>query len=132
VGRTYARAHTLAEQAEQISQPEYLRELFYGQWIFHRVRGEHRLALALAEQMEKIGETRNNVTLQMVGRRTTGTQAGDYLVSGPGWKGTVPSGMTQIVAPNDTVLLIGRTLVESDSDLPDAYALARQIQVTAL
>jgi hypothetical protein len=40
--------------------------------------------------------------------------------------------MTQIVAPNDTVLLIGRTLVESDSDLPDAYALARQIQVTAL
>ncbi|HEY3679053.1 MAG TPA: AAA family ATPase, partial [Bradyrhizobium sp.] len=73
VGRTYARAHTLAEQAEQISQPEYLRELFYGQWIFHRVRGEHRLALTLAEQMEKIGETRNNVTLQMVGRRTTGT-----------------------------------------------------------
>jgi class 3 adenylate cyclase/tetratricopeptide (TPR) repeat protein len=73
VGQTYARARTLAEQAEQISQPEYLRELFYGQWIFHRVRGEHRLALALAEQMEKIGEARNNATLQMVGRRTSGS-----------------------------------------------------------
>ena len=72
VGRTYARARTLAEQAEQISQPEYLRGLFYGQWIFHRVRGEHVLALTLAEQMEKIGEARNNVTLQLVGRRTSG------------------------------------------------------------
>jgi hypothetical protein len=67
-----------------------------------------------------------------VGRRTTGTQAGDYLVSGPGWKGKVPNGMMQIVAPNNTVLLIGRTLVESDSDLAAAYALAKQIQLTPL
>lgn len=67
-----------------------------------------------------------------VGRRTTGTQAGDYLISGPGWKGTVPNGMTQIVAPNNTVLLIGRTLVESDSDLAAAYAQAKRIQLTPL
>ena len=68
-----------------------------------------------------------------VGRRTTGTQAGDYLISGPGWKGTVPNGVTQqIVAPDNTVLVIGRTLVESDSDLVTAYGLARQIQVTPL
>ena len=65
-----------------------------------------------------------------VGRRTTGTQAGEYLITGPGWKGTVPSGMTQIGAPDDTVLLIGRTLVKSNSDLAAAYALAEQIQVT--
>jgi hypothetical protein len=67
-----------------------------------------------------------------VGRRTTGTQAGDYLISGPGWNGKVPTGMTQIVAPNNTVLLIGRTLVESDSDLAAAYALAKQIQLNPL
>ena len=67
-----------------------------------------------------------------VGRRTTGTQAGEYLISGPGWKGTVPSGMTQIGAPDDTVFLIGRTLVESDSDLATAYALAEQIRLTPL
>lgn len=67
-----------------------------------------------------------------VGRRTTGTGAGEYLISGPGWKGTVPNGMTQIVAPDNTVLLIGRTLVESDADVAAAYALARQIQVTPL
>ena len=68
-----------------------------------------------------------------VGRRTTGTQAGDYLISGPGWHGSVPAGVTQqIAAPNNTVLLIGRTLVESDRDLATAYGLAMQIQVTSL
>ncbi len=29
-----------------------------------------------------------------VGTRTTGTKEGDYLMSGPGWKGTVPQAMT--------------------------------------
>jgi hypothetical protein len=68
-----------------------------------------------------------------VGRRTTGMQAGDYLISGPGWQGAVPHGVTkQIVAPDNTVSVIGRTLVESDSDLATAYGLARQIQVTPL
>jgi hypothetical protein len=67
-----------------------------------------------------------------VGRRTTGTAAGDYLISGPGWPGTVPAGVKQIVAPDNTVLLIGRTLVASDSDFAAAYGLAKQIQVTPL
>ncbi len=67
-----------------------------------------------------------------VGRRTTGTEAGDYLISGPGWKGKVPAGVKQIVSPDNTVALIGRTLVYSDSDLATAYGLAKQIQVTPL
>jgi hypothetical protein len=67
-----------------------------------------------------------------VGTRTTGTQAGDYLITGPGWKGQVPRGMTQISSPNDSVLVIGRVLVCSDSDLPTAYNLAKQIQLTPL
>ncbi|PKN88490.1 MAG: hypothetical protein CVU46_00985, partial [Chloroflexi bacterium HGW-Chloroflexi-8] len=67
-----------------------------------------------------------------VGKRATGTQAGDYLVSGPGWNGQLPSGMTQISSPNNSVLVFGRVLVESDSDLSTAYALAKQIQLTSL
>ena len=67
-----------------------------------------------------------------VGTRTTGTEAGDYLMSGPGWKGTVPQGMKQIASPNKSVLVIGRVFVESDSDLPTAYGLAKQIQLTPL
>ena len=65
-----------------------------------------------------------------VGRRTAGTHAGDYLISGPDWKGALPSGLTQIVAPNNSVLVIGRVLVERDDDLSTAYGLAKQIQLT--
>ncbi|MHB8600210.1 MAG: DUF1254 domain-containing protein [Ktedonobacteraceae bacterium] len=67
-----------------------------------------------------------------VGKRTTGTEAGDYLLSGPGWKGAVSQGMTQIASPHNSVLVIGRVFVESDRDLSTAYGLAKQIQVTEL
>src|SRR6185312_14501639 len=67
-----------------------------------------------------------------VGKRTTGTEAGDYLMSGPGWKGTETPGMTPIASPHNAVLVIGRVLVESDNDLSTAYGLAKQIQLTPL
>ena len=67
-----------------------------------------------------------------VGRRVTGTNAGNFLISGPGWKGTVPSGATQVASPNNSVFVIGRVLVESNSDLGTAYGLAKQIQLTPL
>jgi hypothetical protein len=73
-----------------------------------------------------------NTNFAYVGKRTTGTQAGDYLITGPGWKGQAPSGITQISSPNNAVLVFGRVLVESDSDLPTAYALSKQIQLTPL
>jgi hypothetical protein len=64
-----------------------------------------------------------------VGKRTTGTAAGEYLLTGPGWTGTVPEGMTRISSPNRSVLAIGRVFVENDSDLPTAYGLAKQIRL---
>jgi len=67
-----------------------------------------------------------------VGTRTTGPQAGDYLIAGLGWKGQVPSGMTRISSPTNSVLVIGRVLVKSDSDLSTAYELSKQIQLTPL
>ena len=67
-----------------------------------------------------------------VGKRTTGTEAGDYLISGPRWKRTVSRGMAQIASPNNSVLVLGRVFVESESDLPTAYGLAKQIQLTPL
>jgi hypothetical protein len=67
-----------------------------------------------------------------VGTRTTGTEAGDYLISGPAWKGTVSQGMTPIAAPHNVALVIGRVFVESERDLPTAYGLAKQIQLTPL
>lgn len=67
-----------------------------------------------------------------VGTRTTGTRAGDYIVAGPDWKGqlALPARTTRITSPGNQVLVIGRVLVYSDSDLPNAYSLAKQIQLT--
>ena len=67
-----------------------------------------------------------------VGKRATGTQAGDFLITGPGWKGTVPQGIKQISSPHNSVLVMGRALVENESDVATVYALTKQIQLTAL
>lgn len=73
-----------------------------------------------------------NTVFAYVGTRTTGSREGDYLVVGPRWKGTAPQGMARISSPNDSVLVFGRVLVTSDSDLPTAYALSKQIQLVPL
>jgi hypothetical protein len=73
-----------------------------------------------------------DVDFAYVGTRTTGTHAGDYLITGPAWQGSVPQGMRQISSPNNSVLVIGRILVYSDSDLPIAYNLATRIQLAAI
>ncbi len=67
-----------------------------------------------------------------VGTRATGTNAGDYLITGPNWQGTIPNGMKRISSTNNSVLVIGRVLVFSDSDIHTAYTLAKQIQLTPL
>lgn len=74
----------------------------------------------------------DNTNFAYVGKRATGTQAGDYLVSGPGWEGQVPGGMPRISSPNNSVLVFGRVLVFGDSDLPAAHALSKQIQLAPL
>jgi hypothetical protein len=73
-----------------------------------------------------------NTNFAYVGTRTTGTQAGDYLISGPGWKGQAPGGMKPIASPKNSVLIIGRVLVENDSDVAAANDLSKQIQLTPL
>ena len=73
-----------------------------------------------------------NIDFAYVGTRETGTQAGDYLITGPGWKGQVPNGMKQVSSQDNSVLVVGRILVYSDSDLSTAYDLAKQIQLSPL
>jgi hypothetical protein len=73
-----------------------------------------------------------NINFVYVGKRTTGTKAGDYLITGPNWKRAVPQGMSQISSPNNSVMVIGRVFVENDGDLSTAYELAKQMQLTPL
>jgi len=74
----------------------------------------------------------DNTNFAYVGKRTTGTNAGDYLIIGPGWKGELPISIKQISSPTKSVIVVGRILVESESDLPTAYELTKQIQLTPL
>ena len=71
-----------------------------------------------------------NTAFAYVGTRATGTRAGDYLITGVKWQGAVPRGMTRISSPNNSVLVLGRVLVNDDSDVAIAYGLAKQIQLT--
>jgi hypothetical protein len=52
-----------------------------------------------------------DVDFAYVGTRITGTQAGDYLITGLGWRGSVPQGVKQISSPNNSLLVLGRVLV---------------------
>jgi class 3 adenylate cyclase/predicted ATPase len=64
VGDTLARARALAERFDR---PDRLVPLLYFQWGFHSVRAEHELAVFLAEQMEKLGETRKDQATLLMG-----------------------------------------------------------------
>jgi len=67
-----------------------------------------------------------------VGTRTTGTDAGDFLLCERTWAGSVPDGMTRIEVPHRSALLIGRVFAADDADRRVAYALATQIQLRPL
>jgi hypothetical protein len=67
-----------------------------------------------------------------VGTRTTGTDAGDFLLCERTWTGSVPDGMARIDVPHRSALVIGRVFAVDDEDRPAAYAVARQIQLTPL
>ena len=45
---------------------------------------------------------------QVPGKRTTGTKAQTYAITGPGWKGALPSGVRELKAPTSMVWLLGR------------------------
>ena len=59
-----------------------------------------------------------------VGARTTGREAGDHLLAGPGWTGTVPEGITGVLRA-DTFLVgvLGRTYLSGPEDVPALRAI---------
>ena len=67
-----------------------------------------------------------------VGKRTTGTDRGEFLLCEHSWTGKVPDRMTRIDMPHRSALVIGRVFAADDVDRRASYALAKQIQVTSL
>jgi hypothetical protein len=66
------------------------------------------------------------------GWRTTGTQVANFLLTPPGWSGTVPSGMTRIDAPTPIVWIIGRTKTDGPSDYDAVHKIQAGYKVTPL
>jgi len=65
------------------------------------------------------------------GKRTSGTQAGDYAIVPRGWAGSLPSGVARIESPTAYAWIIGRTQTNGVKDYPavhqvqDGYGLTR-------
>jgi hypothetical protein len=59
-----------------------------------------------------------------VGKRTTGTGAGSFVIVPSGWRGEISEGLQRIDAPTPFVWIIGRTQTNG----PEDYAIAHQVQ----
>lgn len=70
---------------------------------------------------------------QVPGSRTTGGGAQKYLITGPGWTGTVPEGMTEYKSPTGMVWILGRTFAQTTpADLAAVHALQDQYSLVPL
>jgi len=62
---------------------------------------------------------------QVPGKRTTGTGAQTYAITGPGWGGTLPAGVKQLKSPTSIVWLLGRIYC---TGTPEDYAAVHALQ----
>jgi hypothetical protein len=67
------------------------------------------------------------------GTRTTGEKAATYLITGPGWTGTVPAGMKQIKSATRYIVILGRTYADgTEQDYQTVNALQAQYKIVPL
>jgi hypothetical protein len=73
------------------------------------------------------------IDFETPGKRTAGGAAANYLITGPGWTGTVPAGMKQIKCATQYMVILGRTYADgSDADYKAVNALQAQYKITPL
>ena len=67
------------------------------------------------------------------GTRTQGGAAAKYLITGPGWNGSVPAGMKQIKAATRYIVILGRTYANgTDQDYKAVNALQAKYSIVPL
>ena len=66
-------------------------------------------------------------------KRTADGKAANYLMTGPGWKGTVPEGMKHIPIATRYMVILGRTYADgTEQDYKTVNALQTQYKITPL
>ena len=70
-----------------------------------------------------------NEVFFVAGSRATGSKAQEYVITGPGWSGTVPEGVTHVQSPTALVWILGRVYCagtakdyEAVHDLQDRFS----------
>ena len=66
-----------------------------------------------------------NEVFFVAGSRATGGKAQKYVVTGPGWSGTLPAGLTQVKSPTALVWILGRVYC---TGTPEDYQAVHQLQ----
>lgn len=70
---------------------------------------------------------------QAPGKRTTGTGAQTYAITGPGWSGTLPAGVKEYKSPTSIVWLLGRIYCTgTPEDYAAVHALQDQVKLVPL
>ncbi len=62
---------------------------------------------------------------EVPGKRTTGTKAQTYAITGPGWEGELPEGVVQYKSPTSIVWLLGRIYC---TGTPEDYKAVHELQ----
>jgi hypothetical protein len=68
-----------------------------------------------------------------IGTRATGNGGGNYMITGPGWHGTKPAGITEVI-PCETSFasVVGRTQLFDPQDLDNVKKIQSEYQVQTL
>jgi len=70
---------------------------------------------------------------EVPGKRTTGTGAQTYAITGPGWSGTLPAGVVQYKSPTGLAWILGRIYCTgTPEDYAEVHALQDQVSVVPL
>ena len=67
-----------------------------------------------------------------IGRRTTGTKAGSYVIAPPGWKGTIPTGLTRYDVSTQKVWLWGRIRIMQREPIEPVIAMQKLFKLVPL